>query len=555
LNDNETSGPSFASLFKELAPETVVAKDERSFWSLFADPNLVTATGSPIPREALSSAVSFDERLMFWAMRNLRVEEAVKHLLVIGCAGSGKSTLIQLFLQSIARRFRADWPTPEQLILFDGNCEAVTQLATLNLNPEDKNVYILNPFDERCAVWDIAEGAKTPLLARHLAALIVPEEHGSSAPFFWQAARDLVYAVILGLNRSAGQKWTFRDLICALDSKARILKLTALDPRAKVIAVRVFEDQQHAHSVLSTVGTKLVRFEPVAALWHSATNAPKFSIEKFLKHPGVLVLGNDPVLQDSIWPVNSLLLKALTQEILRGPSTRKPRHWFVLDEFPAMQRLDCINDLLRRGRGKGVATLLGTQGVEALYEIYGDNAADDIMGQCGSKTALRAGGPKTAEWDERFFGKVRRTERTCSESWSRSGGYSHSTQYDTRERSLFLASTFLDLPFPKSGGPFISISDVPSLGTTFVTHKWFDQVLSWMRPTSTVPAVLPRLDVEEQRLKNWSPEEEKEFTGKPGPKTTAKKKKASPKPKAANAKPYLPGAERRARNPQLPLGF
>jgi hypothetical protein len=77
-----------------------------------------------------------------------------------------------------------------------------------------------------------------------------------------------------------------------------------------------------------------------------------------------------------------------------------------------------------------------------------------------------------------------------------------------------------------------------------------------MRPTSTVPAVLPRLDVEEQRLKNWSPKEEKEFTGKPGPKTTAKqKKKASPKPKAANAKPYLPGAERRARNPQLPLGF
>jgi hypothetical protein len=31
----------------------------------------------------------------------------------------------------------------------------------------------------------------------------------------------------------------------------------------------------------------------------------------------VLVLGNDPVLRDSIWPINALLLEALTQEILR----------------------------------------------------------------------------------------------------------------------------------------------------------------------------------------------------------------------------------------------
>ena len=76
----------------------------------------------------------------------------------------------------------------------------------------------------------------------------------------------------------------------------------------------------HSFGVLSSLGTKMVRFESVAALWNTAPSARKFTIEKFLAAPGVLVLGNDPVLRDSIWPINALLLKALTQEILRRPS-------------------------------------------------------------------------------------------------------------------------------------------------------------------------------------------------------------------------------------------
>ncbi len=72
--------------------------------------------------------------------------------------------------------------------------------------------------------------------------------------------------------------------------------------------------------VLSSLGTKIVRFESVAALWNTAPSARKFTIEKFLAAPGVLVLGNDPVLRDSIWLINALLIKALTQETLRRQS-------------------------------------------------------------------------------------------------------------------------------------------------------------------------------------------------------------------------------------------
>jgi energy-coupling factor transporter ATP-binding protein EcfA2 len=534
MNDDSPQQPSaFWSLFtKGEEPE----RQPSAFWGLFTNAPPAGTNGSPPPgatdnlprHQGTPSAVCFHEDLMFWALRNLPVEEASKHLAMIGATGSGKTTLIRLFLQSIAPRSYPGQSKPEQLIVFDGQCNMIPLLASMGLREENKNVYILNPYDERGIPWDLADGTQSPLIARHLAALLVPEEPRSQAPFFANSARDLVYAVILGLSRTVGVGWSFRDLIIALDSSKRIRTITARHPRAKVIAARILNDRRHAFGVLSHIGTRLVPFEQVAALWHSSRNPERFRIKEFLEHPGVLVLGNDPVLRDSLWPINALLLKALTQEILRCPlDLRYPRHWFVLDEFPAMEKVDCIHELLRRGRSKGASVLLGMQTLEALMHIYQENPAEDILSQCAYKTFLRAGGPKTAEWAERFFGKLRRTETTFSESWGKDG-HSYSVQYNLNERSLFLSSVFMNMPLPTPGGPLIAISDVPCLNNTVISRRWFDQLRFYFKPPVKVPAVLPRDYADQQTLKPWEPEEESYFCGR---------KDSAPKPAAQGSKP------------------
>ena len=354
MSPQDQGSGSFLSLFTK---NDEPSRESSSFWNLFTTPEASFPATSTAARQP--SALFFREDLMFWALRNLPATEAVKHMAVVGAVGSGKTTLIQLFLQSLAPRFRRNAPHPEQLIVFDGKCDIVPLLAAMDLHPEDENVFLLNPYDERGIPWDIADGAQGPLLARHLAALLVPDEPRSSAPFFTEAARDLVYAVILALNARRGAHWQFRDLICALDSPERIRAITTQHPRAEIIARRTLDDDKHAFGVLSSVATKLVKYEPVAALWHSSRSSRRFRIQEFLSRPGVLVLGNDPVLKDSLWPINALLLRALTQEILRRGETRQPRHWFVLDEFPAMERVDCIHDLLRRGRSKAFRCFRG----------------------------------------------------------------------------------------------------------------------------------------------------------------------------------------------------
>lgn len=519
---------SFLDYFTEIRDDDG-DKSESSFWEYF------TAVGAPDAGTVQSIKVSpcavvFDENMVYWAMRNIPVSEAVKHFLVCGAIGTGKTTIIDLFLQSIAPRFRTGRKSPEQLIIFDAKCDIIPRLASLgfslNEDSEKSNVWLLNPYDKRSATWSIAEAVGSPLMAQHFAALLVPEEKNSNAPFFWTASRQLVYAVLLALNRLAGTDWSLRDLLCALSSRERISHLTEMHPRAKEIASAVLSDKQHSSGVISTLATKLSPLEQVAALWHKPPQHQPFSIATFLEKPGVLILGNDPLLRESLWPINAMLLNSLSKHILRGPEVKAPRHWFVLDEFTAMEKVASIQELVNRGRSKGASVLIGLQGIDRVNELYLETGANDLLEQLANKTFLRAGGPKTGEWIERYFGKYRCTEPVYTESWSRSDGpsgqsntgQSGSIQYQTTERSVLLASFFMNLPFTGPGLPLVSVSDIPSLQKTLITQRWFDDINSWRKPPDeNTDALQPRESDMDQTLEAWDEVEEARFCG-PGKK-------------------------------------
>ena len=76
-----------------------------------------------------------------------------------------------------------------------------------------------------------------------------------------------------GWSSAVRRLWQCRDLICALNSRERIRAITARHPRAKVIAERILSDEKHSFGVLSSLGTKIVRFESVAALWNTSRRA------------------------------------------------------------------------------------------------------------------------------------------------------------------------------------------------------------------------------------------------------------------------------------------
>ncbi|HRY49981.1 MAG TPA: type IV secretion system DNA-binding domain-containing protein [Candidatus Paceibacterota bacterium] len=498
----------------------------RSLWRLFTNENKAY-DDPPIPTRndgggmkkggpVIANAAGFDPDSVRWGMRTLPIKEATDHFLMMGTIGSGKTTLIRHTLQSIAPRFRPEAARPEQLIIFDAKANAIPMLQALGLRPDQDNFWVLNPYDLRSAKWDLGEATREPVMARAIASLLVPEDLQSTARFFSDAAREVTRATIMAMNAVAELDWDLRHLLCALESRETISAITSRNPLTKAITSNYLHDKQHCPSILSTLATKLGPFENVAALWHTTRLKRKFSITEFLKRPGVLVIGNDPVLRETISPINSILLKALVNEILRQPDTLLPRHWFVFDEFADMQRQECVPDLIRLGRSKGASVLLGVQNVPSLTQIYGEKLTNAMLGECANKTFLRVNEQTTAQWISDHFGKVRHIEQTVSESWG-PGGKTHSVQHSVFERSMFLPSFFSNLPMPATGGNLVCVSDIPSLKSVIIARRRFDELLSSLAPIpeNEVPGLMPRKDIAEQTLVPWTEEERRRFLGDP----------------------------------------
>ena len=67
------------------------------------------------------------------------------------------------------------------------------------------------------------------------------------------------------------------------------------------------------------------------------------------------------------------------------------------------------------------------------------------------------------------------------------------------------------------GGPFMAISDVPCLGCSLISRRWFNQLLGSLCPPANIPEVLPRKHVSEQTLEDWEQSEEEYFCGSADP--------------------------------------
>lgn len=494
-----------------------------SIFHAFLTPGPPPSEFSPPPQFC---ATQFQNDRVTWCLNDLPLEAATKHFLACGCPGSGKTVTLRLFLQSIVPRIDPARAHPDQIILFDAKRDMLDILAGIGL-PAGARLWNLNPFDAGSIPWDIAHDIRTPAAARYFAALLVPPDERENAPYFTNAARQLVFAVLLAFIEKRNTNWAFRDLLCALRTKERILAITRSSPTAWERAASVFADERHFGSVLSTVGTKVTRFDEVAALWHHAMQAPasqRFTVRNFMRHGGLLLLGNHPVFNESLWPVNAMLLKVVTDQVLTEPETHLPRFWFILDEFRWMGRVDCIRQLLNQGRSKGVSITLGIQDVDGLAAAYGLKEAEEILSQCATKTFFRAGSNGTASWAQNHFNSVRRIERTRNHSESSgpggsstSDGYSESLQ----DRPLFLASVFSDMPLPEPGGWFSAIQDAPALAPrTRITRAPFAWVLSMLKKTPGAFRGLEPNDQEatereahEQLIQPWSAEEEAAFCG------------------------------------------
>lgn len=169
------------------------------------------------------------------------------------------------------------------------------------------------------------------------------------------------------------------------------------------------------------------------------------------------------------------------------------RTLFLLDEFPALGRMQKIETGIATLRGYGVDFALACQDLNQLRNVYG-NAADTLLANCADKWFCRISDLNTAQMVSSMLGTSTVMER--SESTSHTPGQpepSSSESWSSRARPLMMPDELLGKGphtafLVRSGSRPIMIMPYP--------YYVNDGCMKWADPNPFGPAVQPAADRE-----------------------------------------------------------
>lgn len=298
----------------------------------------------------------------------------VQHILAHGTIGMGKSQLIMKLLTQL--RARGD-----RVIIYDKGC-SFTQVFF----DETRDV-LLNPYDKRCANWDLWLEARKDAELENMAQSLIPIE-GESQPFFIHAARA-VFSATASRMRS--------DSDCSLEKLLQFLltgEFEQMEPYlAGTPAATLMSDkvEKLAISVRAMITTYVRSLQSLKGLEESG-KAP-FSIRDYIldeKAKGWLFISSNGEKHNSLKPLMSMWLSIASLALLSLPEDLNRRVWFICDELPSLHRLPFLGSTLAEVRKFGGCFILGMQNFCQLAEVYGNKGAGAIFDLLNTRFFFRS---------------------------------------------------------------------------------------------------------------------------------------------------------------------
>lgn len=322
------------------------------------------------------------------------LEYEVQHAFIAGRAGSGKTTLLLDVLDKIRAR-------GGKAIIHDLKGDY------LPLYYDPSSDFILNPIDERCVRWSLTNEIATLADIESIThSLIQPTQ--SQDRFWTDAARDvlfsiLFYAVKTGKN-SNKDLW---ELVSKTEGQLLEIMQQAVDDgytecrKALGYLQGDVKGSKVAADVIATMRQYtncLLYFQDTDGDWR---------LKNWIEDgkPGFLYVVNYPQLQDTLRPILSLTVDLTAKYTLSLKENYSRRIYFILDEFPQLQRLPSLVNILAAGRSKGAAVVLSVQDVNQADALYGREKTGSITNNCNTTLSFQLGDPHSQDFMSRLFGE------------------------------------------------------------------------------------------------------------------------------------------------------
>lgn len=323
-------------------------------------------------------------------------EFEVQHLLIDGTTGVGKSVAIRKLLRWI--RSRGD-----KAIVYDKGCTFTSKFYDPN-----KDI-LLNPFDERCANWDVWCDAFEAPDFENMAAALIPQ-HGDGDPFWVDSARTIFSSTAYRMSIDDKPLTTERLLHLMLTSELETLGTYLKGSEAASLVSNKIE--KTAISIKSVLATYIKSLRFLDGLNEKDNQGKlkrkKFSITKWVQddtQKGFLFLSSNAQQHASLRPLISTWLAVASNAILGLETDESRRIWVIMDEMPSLHKLPELGSIIAEVRKFGGCYVIGLQSYAQLVKTYGKNAADEMFDLLNSRFYFRAPSAEMAQISSKDLGE------------------------------------------------------------------------------------------------------------------------------------------------------
>ena len=252
-------------------------------------------------------------------------------------------------------------------------------------------------------------------------------------------------------QKTYGNEWGWERLAALLDLPADELQqvLIAAHP---VIGQRL-DPGKTADSIMMTVVASLSWIRHLARAWPDGSKG--VSIARWVagtSRAKTIIFQHYDESASLARPVIAAMVSLAARRLLSLPDDSDREVWLLLDELPALPRIDALPALLERGRSKGVRVVLAYQSYSQLIDVYGRETTQTVESLCGTSVFFRSPGGETADHISDLIGETEDEVPTPTTQHTQDGRGSTSISMQRRAEPLVRAEEISGLPQPQAEG-------------------------------------------------------------------------------------------------------
>ncbi len=280
-----------------------------------------------------------------------------------------------------------------------------------------------------------------------LVTVLIPVENEKD-PLWEKGARSITLAVLLAMledaldpeNKMTKDKFNFFNLAKILQNSNDDYKILrdyfkGRSPlsRAYSLSKQVCDAAQSTRaSYMSIVYDKLTLFNDAGIC--ALTSTSDFTAKSLSDHPTALFL-KIPDEKDTRHNLAAIFILNIYKTLIKVASATAelalPRNvYFIMDEFGNMPKISKFDKFITVGRSRKIWFTMIIQSYAQLNNVYGDNVADIIKGNCGIKMFIGSNDMQTCKEYSELCGNI--TVATTSTSGSAHSDTNYSTSYQVR---------------------------------------------------------------------------------------------------------------------------